>query len=73
VLWQAGLRNVTCSLGNRLSAHQFRQWCDGRARNVYVTFDTDNNGTGQQAAQWLASRLSEQASGAMSLREYAIL
>ena len=60
VLWQAGLRNVTCSLGNRLSAHQFRQLCDGRARTVYVTFDADNNGSGQQAAQWLAGRLSEQ-------------
>jgi len=60
VLWQAGLRNVTCSLGNRLSAHQFRQLCDGRARTVYVTFDADSNGSGQQAAQRLAGRLREQ-------------
>jgi hypothetical protein len=60
VLWQAGLRNVTCSLGNRLSAHQSRQLHDGRARTAYVTLDADNNGSGQQAAQWLAGRLSEQ-------------
>jgi len=31
-----------------------------RTRAVYVTFDADNNGSGQQAAQWLAGRLSEQ-------------
>jgi hypothetical protein len=47
-------------MGNRLNAHQFRQLCDGRARTVYVTFDADSNGSGQQAAQWLAGRLPEQ-------------
>jgi DNA primase len=60
VLWQAGFRNVTCALGNRLNAHQFRQLCDGRARTVYVTFDADSNGSGQQAAHWLAGRLREE-------------
>jgi DNA primase len=60
VLWQAGFRNVTCSLGNHLNAHQFRQLCDGRARTVYVTFDADSNGSGQQAAQCLAGRLREE-------------
>jgi DNA primase len=60
VLWQAGFRKVTCALGNRLNAHQFRQLCDGRARTVYVTFDADSNGSGQQAAHWLAGRLREE-------------
>src|SRR6202521_5653881 len=58
VLWQAGFHNVTCSMGNRLNAYQFRQLCDGR-RTVYLTFDADSNGSGQQAAQWLACRLRE--------------
>jgi len=61
VLWQAGFRNVTCALGNHLNAHQFRQLCDGRARTVYVAFDSDNNDSGQQAARWLAARLREQS------------
>jgi DNA primase len=60
VLWQAGFRNVTCALGNHLNAYQFRQLCDGRARTVYVAFDADTNGSGQQAAQKLAERLREQ-------------
>jgi len=60
VLWQAGFHNVTCAMGNHLNAQQFRQLCDGRARTVYVTFDADINGSGQQAAQWLAGRLREQ-------------
>jgi len=60
VLWQAGFHNVTCALGNHLNRYQVRQLCDGRARTVYVTFDADSNGSGQQAAQWLAGRLREQ-------------
>jgi DNA primase len=59
VLWQAGFHNVTCSMGNHLNAYQFRQLCDG-TRTVYLTFDADRNGSGQQAAQWLASRFREQ-------------
>ena len=59
VLWQAGFHNVTCAMGTHLSANQFRQLCDGR-RTVYLTLDADTNGGGQQAAQWLAQRLSEQ-------------
>ena len=46
VLWQAGFHNVTCSLGNHLNAHQFRQLCD-RPRTVYLAFDADANGSGQ--------------------------
>jgi len=59
VLWQAGFRNVTCSLGNHLNAYQFRQLCDS-TQTVYLTFDADSNGSGQQAAQRLACRLREQ-------------
>ena len=59
VLWQAGFHNVTCSMGNHLNAYQFRQLCDDR-RTVYLTFDADSNGSGQQAAQRLAYRLREQ-------------
>ncbi len=59
VLWQAGFHNVTCSVGNHLNAYQFRQLCDG-TRTVYLTFDADRNGSGQQAAQRLACQLREQ-------------
>jgi DNA primase len=57
VLWQAGFRHVTCSLGTHLNADQFRQLCD-RPRTVYLTFDVD--GSGQQASQQLAHRLQAQ-------------
>src|SRR6266481_5348481 len=57
VLWQAGFRHVTCSLGTHLNADQFRQLCD-RPRTVYLTFDVD--GSGQQASQQLAHRLRPQ-------------
>ena len=50
VLWEAGFHNVTCSLGAHLNARQFRQLCDG-PRTVYLAFDADANGSGQQAAQ----------------------
>jgi DNA primase len=56
VLWQAGFRNITCSMGTHLNARQFEQLCDGH-RTVYVTFDADTNGSGQQAAESLARRL----------------
>jgi DNA primase catalytic core len=56
VLWQAGFRHVTCALGTHLNAYQFRQLCDG-PRIVYLTFDGDANGSGQQASQRLAHRL----------------
>jgi DNA primase len=67
VLWQAGFHNVTCSMGNHLNAYQFRQLCDGR-RTVYLAFDTDSNGSGQQAAQALACRLREQGLNARRVR-----
>jgi DNA primase len=65
VLWQAGFRNVTCSMGNHLNAFQFRQLCDG-TRTVYLTFDADTNGSGQRAAQALSNRL--RAQGVAALR-----
>ena len=63
VLWQAGFHNVTCSLGNRLNAHQYGQLCDG-PRTIYLAFDADVNGSGQQATQSLACRLREQGMNA---------
>ncbi len=59
VLWQAGFRHVTCAWGTHLNPHQLRQLCD-RPRTVYLTFDVDANGSGQQAAQALARRLQAQ-------------
>lgn len=56
VLWQGGLRNVTCSLGNHLSARQFQQLCDN-PRTVYLAFDADANGSGARASQCLSRRL----------------
>jgi DNA primase len=59
VLWQVGFRHVTCSLGTHLNADQFQQLCD-RPRTVYLTFDVDANGSGQQASQQLAQLLCAQ-------------
>jgi DNA primase len=61
VLWQAGFRHATCSLGTHLSAEQFQQLCD-RPCTVYLIFDVDANanGSGQQASQQLAPRLRAQ-------------
>jgi DNA primase len=59
VLWQAGFRYITCSLGMHLNACQFQQLCD-RPRTVYLTFDADANGSGQHASQQLALRLRAQ-------------
>ena len=56
VLRQAGFRHVTCSFGTHLNNCQFQQLCD-RPRTVYLTFDVDANGSGQQASQQLAQHL----------------
>ena len=56
VLWEAGFRNVTCSLGTHLNALQFQQLCDA-PRTVYLAFDSDGNHSGQNAAQWMSRRL----------------
>jgi len=55
VLWQAGFRHLTCSLGTHFNPCQFRQLCD-RPRIVYLTIDVDTNVSGQQALQGLAHR-----------------
>jgi DNA primase len=65
VVWQAGFHHVTCSLGIHLNGCQFRQLCDS-SRTIYLAFDADTNGSGQQAAQRLSRRLREQ--GATALR-----
>ena len=56
-LWQAGFRNATCAMGSHLSAQQFRQLCDAKPRTVFLAFDSDDNGSGQQAAKRLLHRL----------------
>jgi DNA primase len=56
VLWQAGFRNVACSMGAHLNCRQIEQLCDSH-RTVYLTFDADSNGSGQHAAELLARRL----------------
>lgn len=56
VLWQAGFHNVTCLLGNHPNARQFQQLCDG-SRTVCLAFDSDTNGSGQTAGQWMSRRL----------------
>jgi DNA primase len=66
VLWQAGFHHTTCAMGSHLNAQQLRQLCDGVCRTVYVAFDFDANGSGQQAAQRLARHLSAQ--GVVALR-----
>lgn len=64
VLWQAGFHNVTCSLGNHPNARQFQQLCGG-PRTVYLAFDSDANGSGQSAAQWVSRRLGAQGVSAL--------
>jgi DNA primase catalytic core len=59
VLWQAGFRHLTCSLGTHLNACQFQQLRD-RPRTIYLTFDVDANGSGQRASLQLAHRLQAQ-------------
>lgn len=57
VLWQAGFRNVVCSLGTGLNSTQLHQLCGGATRTVYLAFDSDANGSGLRAAHQLAQRL----------------
>lgn len=64
VLWQAGFHNVTCSLGTHLNTRQFRQLCDA-SRTVYLAFDSDDNHSGQDAAQWMSRRLRERGVAAL--------
>jgi DNA primase len=59
-LWQAGFRNVTCSLGTHLNSLQLRQLCEQTDRVVYLAFDSDDNGSGQAAARHLSDYLAQQ-------------
>ena len=45
-------------MGNHLNVRQHRQLSD-RPRTVYLAFDADSNGSGQQAAQRLSHSLRE--------------
>jgi DNA primase len=68
VLRQAGFRNATCALGSHLNARQLRQLCDGVPRTLYLAFDSDANGAGQQAAQRLSWRLLQQGATAFRVQ-----
>jgi DNA primase len=57
VLWQAGFINTTCAFGTHLTQAQFSQLSDRPDRRVFIAFDSDINGAGQQAAHVLAQRL----------------
>lgn len=59
-LRQAGFHNVTCSLGTHLNSDQFLQLCED-LHTVYLTFDVDDNRSGQHAAEQLADRLRARA------------
>lgn len=61
VLWQAGFRHTTSSLGTHLTPAQLQQLADPPGRSVSIVFDTDANQAGQQAASRLAQQL--QAAG----------
>jgi DNA primase len=58
VLWQAGFRNLTCSLGTQLNVRQLQQLCDA-PRTICIAFDSDRNGSGQRAAARLGQTLRE--------------
>lgn len=57
VLWQAGFRNTTCTLGMQLTPAQWAQLSSPPGRSVYIAFDRDENNAGQQASHQLALRL----------------
>ena len=57
VLWQAGFVNTTCAFGTHLTQAQFSQLSDRPDRKVFIAFDSDPNGAGQDAARCLAQRL----------------
>ena len=57
VLWQAGFVNTTCAFGTHLTEAQLLQLCDCPGREVFIAFDSDPNGAGQDAARSLTQRL----------------
>jgi DNA primase len=59
VLWQAGFRNTTCTIGAQLTSAQLAQLADQPGRSVYIAFDQDENQAGQKASYQLARRLQD--------------
>jgi DNA primase len=57
VLWQAGFVNTTCAFGTHLTQTQFLQLSDHPGRKVFIAFDSDPNGAGQDGARSLAQGL----------------
>ena len=57
VLWQAGFVNTACAFGTHLTEARLLQLCDRPDREVFIAFDSDPNGAGQDAARSLAQRL----------------
>jgi len=57
ILWQAGFVNTTCAFGAHLTQAQLTQLCDCPGREVFIAFDSDPNGAGQEGARSLAQRL----------------
>ena len=57
VLWQAGFRNTTASIGTHLTSTQFDQLCERPGRAIYIAFDQDEHQAGQHASDRLAQRL----------------
>jgi DNA primase len=57
VLWQAGFRNTTCSIGTHLTPAQLDQLRQRPERQLYIVFDQDENQAGQQASRHLAQQL----------------
>ena len=60
-------RNVTCALGNQVNALQMQQLCTTSGSTVFLSFDSDDNGSGQQAAQRLAGLLSQRRVKALTI------
>ena len=57
VLWQAGFRNTTCTIGTQLTPAELAQLSDQPGRSVYIAFDQDDNQAGQKASYQVALRL----------------
>lgn len=57
VLWQAGFRNTTASIGTHLTSLHMDQLCERPGRSVFIVFDEDENQAGQNASHPLAQRL----------------
>jgi DNA primase len=56
-LWQAGFPQTLAALGTHLNSVQLTQLSSCSSRRVYLCFDADRNGSGQQAARQLSGQL----------------